>query len=534
MVSDGINEGDESRSMIFQIQELNRKCKLLAKTAKMGRPSMFLSWNELNMEPPSREVSDQMVALYFRYFESSYRILHQPTFMAGYNQFWSRPDSAPIELKLKILLVIATGYSMQRHESKEHIRARATAWSWLYGAQMWLSGPVEKDRLSITGLQIYCLTILLRQNYNIGGDSLWESVGSLIQKAMQLGLHRDPKHLPPMSIFRAEIRRRLWATILEIAVQSSLDSALPPRITEHDYDTEPPSNLNDQELLESSVSIQPYPKKVYTDTWMQHVLTSSLPTRLSIVQQLNGLNSDRDYENILALSCEVTKILREKNSLLTNINHADCTVFHRNLVDYLLRRFLIPLHSSFAAKSRENPLFHYSMTTSIDASLSLIHHEPDEDFSRLLARGGGPYREGILCAGTTIGIELLSQTEARRQEGTLYSGSTSRAALKRAIEELLAMASERIKQQGETNTKGHMFLSMVLAQADAMEQNICQQHRILQGIEESMRHCHELLQTQIDVGLSPFLHEYDTMATDSELGMEDLGLNWGFEFPFMT
>jgi hypothetical protein len=454
--------------------------------------------------------------------------------MAEYNRFWNEPDGVPIELKLKILLVIATGYSMQQQESKEHIKARATAWGWLYGAQMWLSGPVEKDRLSITGLQVYCLTILLRQNYNIGGDSLWDSAGSLIQKAMQLGLHRDPKYLPPMSVFRAEIRRRLWATILEIAVQSSLDSALPPRITEHDYDTEPPSNISDQELLETSASIQPYPKKVYTDTWMQHVLAGSLSIRLSIVQQLNGLKRDMDYEHILALSFEITKILREKNTLLTNIDKADCTVFHRNLLDYLLRRFLVPLHSSFAAKSRENPLYHYSMTTSIDASLSLIHHEPDEDFSRLLARGGGPYREGIMCAGTTIGIELLSQTEARRQEGTLYSGSTNRAALKQAIEELVVTASERIKQQGETNTKGHMLLSMILAQTEAIEQDICQQLRVLQGIEESLRHCHELLQTQIDVELSSFPNEFDTIATDSELGLEDLGLSWGFEFPLLS
>jgi hypothetical protein len=77
----------------------------------------------------------------------------------------------------------------------------------------------RKDRLNITCIQIYCLTILAREVFAIGGDLVWISMGSLVNRAMQMGLHRDPKHLPPMPVLQVELRRRLWVTILEMLVQ---------------------------------------------------------------------------------------------------------------------------------------------------------------------------------------------------------------------------------------------------------------------------------------------------------------------------
>jgi hypothetical protein len=97
---------------------------------------------------------------------------------------------------------------LQKHEEKD-VEFRNMVHQWVYAAQTWLSGPLEKDRLNLTGLQVYCLTILARQVFSVGGDLIWISMGSLIHMAIQIGLHRDPKHLPPMSILQAEIRRRL-------------------------------------------------------------------------------------------------------------------------------------------------------------------------------------------------------------------------------------------------------------------------------------------------------------------------------------
>jgi hypothetical protein len=59
---------------------------------------------------------------------------------------------------------------------------------------------MEKDRLSINGLQVHCLLIIARQTLSVGGDLIWVSMGNLVRAAMQLGLHRDPRHLGKMTL----------------------------------------------------------------------------------------------------------------------------------------------------------------------------------------------------------------------------------------------------------------------------------------------------------------------------------------------
>jgi hypothetical protein len=284
---------------------------------------------------------------------------------------------------------------------------------WIYAAQTWFSGPLEKDRLDITGLQIQCLTMLARQIFCIGGDTVWVSMGSLVHGAMQIGLHRDPKHLPAMPVLQAELRRRLWATILELAVQSALDSWMPLRISLDEFDTEPPANINDDEIDESTTVFQPHPKDTFTSTSMQLAMLDSLPTRLRIVQLLNGLHSKRSYDRVLALTAEITSALQTCTALFksTNSNPDNTpTVFHRNLLDYLIRRFLIPLHFPFSHQARTNPLFHYSLKVSIDAALALVSPEDDGGmFGRLMAIGGGLFREGIRSATAAISLELLAR-----------------------------------------------------------------------------------------------------------------------------
>jgi hypothetical protein len=208
--------------------------------------------------------------------------------------------------------VIAIGSILydHRHTGAEF---RHTISQWIYAAQVWLSGPMEKDRLNMSGIQIHCLTILARQIFSIGGDLIWMSVGSLVHRAMQIGLHRDPQHLPPMSLLQAELRRRLWATILEMVIQSSADAAMPPRISFEEFDTEPPSNINDDEFDESTKIPRSHPDDVYTTTSMQLILLKSTPIRFRVLHLLNGLRSELPYLDVVALTSEIIDTCRAAN-----------------------------------------------------------------------------------------------------------------------------------------------------------------------------------------------------------------------------
>jgi hypothetical protein len=517
----------ESQALVTEIGTLFHKCKAVAKFLKLGRPSRQLSHAGYDFTPPSREMANTFAASYFEFFESTHRVLHAPTFWLQYERFWERPESAPSGLRLQILLVIAIGSSLHHVEEGEEVDIRNKSRQWIYAAQMWLSGPLEKDRLSMSGLQIRCLVILARQIFSVGGDLVWTSIGSLLHGAMQIGLHRDPKFLPAMSVLDAEMRRRLWATILEFTVQASLDSTLPSRISFDDFDAEPPGNFNDCDLDGSDTIVQPHPRDVYTESSLQLLLFNSLPIRLRCIRLLNSLQSSLPYFKVLALSSELTSISQSQNTFLSS-HHPKIPPFHLNMLDYLTQRFLLPLHSPFASLARTNPLYQHSAKLSLDTALSLIFPLPDTYFSRLMLIGGGLFREGIRCATGVIAQELLAEVEMQCLNGTAQRRSPYTDMLKGVVRDIIALSVERIKQ-GETNIKSHTFLSMVLAQVEAMAEGASYEIAMVKSAKCSLEMCFGMLQTLAGPVDGP-LYEGTPIAT-AELGEQDFfGYGWDSDF----
>lgn len=222
------------------------KCKSLARKAKAAPHKQWLTNPNFRETVPPREICDQLVALYFKTCESTSRILHTPSFFKEYADYWANPAETCTVSVLKILMVMSIGACCYQSSDSSHWRQQAL--QWIFSAQSFLSSPFEKARLHISGLQVTCLVLIARLDNAVAGDLVWISAGSLLRTAFQMGFHRDPKYLPNMKPFHGELRRRLWATILELNIQSALDSGMPPLISPDDYDTEPPSNLNDTDI----------------------------------------------------------------------------------------------------------------------------------------------------------------------------------------------------------------------------------------------------------------------------------------------
>jgi hypothetical protein len=145
----------------------------------------------------SRVVVDEWIQKYITRFESAFRIIHVPSFWTEYDQYWRNPVEASDVLRLKIELVAAIGSSLCE-ETPETAGIHAAARQSLYAAQNWLAGPMEKDRLSMGGLQVQCLLLLARQTLSVSGDLIWISIGVVVRTAIQMGLHIHPKHFTKM------------------------------------------------------------------------------------------------------------------------------------------------------------------------------------------------------------------------------------------------------------------------------------------------------------------------------------------------
>jgi hypothetical protein len=352
-----------------------QQCKLLGRAIKSERPLHCLAVSDYKSTIPRKEVCDELVANYFRNFESVYRIIHIPSFYASYADYWVNPDENNCCPSMVLVLAIGTVF---RPDSAKATSLRVTARQWVYAAQQWLSAPLEKSRMNIRGLQIQCLLILARETIGIGSDLIWTSIGTLIRTAMQLGYHRDPQNFHGMSPLHAEMRRRLWSTIMEMSVQAAFNSAMPPLISLDDFDTGPPLNINDDEFGKSTETPRiPHPLTVYSQTALQIHLHRSFPARLEAIRLSSSFRGDSSYDHILRLGKEIMASCR-----FPSISNAtQPTPFHLNHLDLLLRRPLLALHRSWVIKAKTDPRYYFSRKVTLDTALALTSYLPDDDVS---------------------------------------------------------------------------------------------------------------------------------------------------------
>jgi hypothetical protein len=324
-----------------------------------------------------------------------------------------------------------------------------------------------------------------------------------------MGFHRDPKYLPDIPPLEAELRRRLWATVVELNTQSALDSGMPSLLSYSDWDTEPPANIDDIDLNESTTSIVSKAPHIFTQTSLQLALLKSLPARLEVIRLANNFRTEPKYDEILAIDSTLTNACKE-NITFINKTNASCppnspaiSQLNRNLLDLSIRRFILILHRPFAAKARTDPRYYFSRKVCLDSSLTMLTYPSsppnfpppgpgiDDDYTRLKIVGGGFFKGVIVHGNMTLFTELLAQIE----EGT--SPSIARESLKTVFRDVIDLAAKRIALV-ENNVKGHLFSSIVLAQIEALEQGRDPEQAVLKAARESMALCLDLLKKRIE------------------------------------
>jgi hypothetical protein len=94
---------------------------------------------------------------------------------------------------------------------------------WTRACEAWLKRQSNKRRTLAT-LQVRCLRILALATASIKAKGYYQEVQALLALMRAGGLHRDPSIFGTRcSIFEGEMRRRLWATAMELELQSAVD-----------------------------------------------------------------------------------------------------------------------------------------------------------------------------------------------------------------------------------------------------------------------------------------------------------------------
>ena len=327
---------------------------------------------------PQRKVADQLVQIYVDKLESTYRILHLPSFWEEYSILWNSPQQGRPAFLVILLLVLASTYCIKESESStfrgDSSLARETATLWIRTCDSWLQSQSQKHT-TLAIFQVHCLSFIAKKINSIKRKRTWTLAGNLLRIAISTGLHRDAcmASSKKVSIFDQEMRRRLWATISELELLASFDRGMPATLRDVVVDCDSPSNLDDQEI--DPLTEQPpqsRPVSEYTRSSFQHLSRSSWSLRLELLSVINGPHSQMPYETVLHYDKQIMQHLDE----IPHWNEQDSLVSGA-LLQLQLQTLLLFLHKPYAQEKVRSSRYFYSALVHLRSAMSILdlHHQ---------------------------------------------------------------------------------------------------------------------------------------------------------------
>ncbi|TFA97766.1 hypothetical protein CCMA1212_010461 [Trichoderma ghanense] len=464
------------RPLIERFVELERQTK--AKRA--SAPGVALNWvvdPDLSVHAvrellPPQKTCDKLLDAYCTTFESVLRILHVPAFRQEYRRFWAGSQShCPPDLEqvflCKLMICIALGTfvcpdldaaaEVVPEQRQKGSSLREQAKQWVAWGRQWLARKIMAGSCADTNTaQVVCLLALSRHTGPINtasAGSLW-SPGDhdLTRVAMQMGLHRDPTMLnPDMPAREVELRRRLWATMLELSLQLSLDHGLPAPISPESYDCEPPTEFTDDDADPgSSASLTSY----LLDYGLPRtnplvILARTQRLRLQILHVVHSPGAGKAFEDTHQLSAELRAVYCAEIQRFLSLQKKP-TVFQLKLLDAFTLPFVLAPHAKFAAASTTNPAYYFSRRVRMEVSMLLLASQ----------------LPGPIAPDNGLG-EVIPDADSMTALATSTTISTGTLAVSAASDALMAL---RIHCQGHLATlQWHAILALCIDMISELE-----------------------------------------------------------------
>ncbi|KAL2846864.1 fungal-specific transcription factor domain-containing protein [Aspergillus pseudoustus] len=479
---------------------------------------------------PPRNIADELLNLYISTFETTYRILHIPSFLKEYEAYWVNPDAADMFFIAKLLSLMAAASCFTGPAAT--VNGKDTlhdiAIGWILGVQSWIASLLVSATAKFDTLQVHCLLILARQALAIDGDVVWVTSGSLVHSAMIMGLHRDPLRFSKMTPFWAEMRRRLWATILELDLQASVDIGVTPTIDPDQYDCDLPSNCDDTDLTEDMPS-SPVNKDniILTQTSFQTMLARSFPLRVRIAKATNSLKFKLPYDEALRLGEDLVRYINEALvPFPTPASNPGNPSFARSFMLFLMQRSLLALHRPYSLSVSLSPKYSYSRKVCLETALELLalFEIPFPSFQTarnpsLGHLGGGMFRDECSHAAITLCLELSLQITESGSNSAPSAPSglndlvrSQQDCLFRVLERTEETFRSRISPKG-SGCKAFVFISMSVAAVKARFNGEDPLKRIEQAALRAVRVCQHIMKGT----------PYDELQAQTESELSDLG-----------
>lgn len=241
-----------------------------------------------------------------------------------------------------------------------------------------------KEYVIETLLHHLSLEVLLCKDADIG---VWLALGMLVQLALSLGYHRDPRRFPKISPFTGEMRRRTWAVVVQTDLRLSSQMGFPRLLKLHQCDTAEPSNLLDSDFDETTTELPPS----RPETEVTPILSVLAKNRIDHVSGLVGdlLADTREhfYSDIMALDSKLHQAedslppIFKWQPLSQSLMVPPHIIMQRVWLQLAIPRLKIWLHRKFLVSSHQRTEYEYSRNACVEAGIKILecHKLLDEE-----------------------------------------------------------------------------------------------------------------------------------------------------------
>ncbi|KAL2423266.1 hypothetical protein ABEF95_000788 [Exophiala dermatitidis] len=246
---------DKDKHPGFEFDQLSQKLRALKRfypiRANRNYPFRSLSTTELWTKEhvrsivPHRDVADRYIQNYLDTFEKTHPMLHVPSLREEINLFSRTPTALGHEWLSQFLIMLALG--CPRGERLAHPQVVN---SFLEGAEACLMQSQFLAKPTLTSIRVMVMMTLAKQIDMVAFDDsggVWAYLGLVVRLAMSMGLHRHSRWFVSMSPFEAEMRKRVWVTLVFMDLQNSLEAGQSPLLHPDDYETLCPTGFEDEE-----------------------------------------------------------------------------------------------------------------------------------------------------------------------------------------------------------------------------------------------------------------------------------------------
>lgn len=210
---------------------------------------------------------------------------------------------------------------------------------------------------------------------------LWILVGTIVQLAMHMGYHRDPRHFKGVSLFTAEMRRRIWATIVELDVGIAAQMGLPKLIKQWQADTEAPRNLLDSDFDKDTTELPPARPETENTPVLYRLAKARLMSSLGLIADFTADTRPTTYSEVVKIDARLNEARASIPDCLQWQSLSHCVmdpphiIMQKVFLDCIYLTAKIVLHRKHLTLSGTNDQLNHSREACLNGALRLLGHQ---------------------------------------------------------------------------------------------------------------------------------------------------------------